>query len=326
MSVASTSRTVSVAFLKKQLPRLSRASRGFSPNLSSDKRAPLTSSLAISLAADKFPFNVLPGRRFSGTARFSTYPLAQAQSNAQNLAEAKKVDETPVQTPQEHESDFDPDEPPKKAGFRERLRFLSRRYGWWALAVYLLASLVDFSLVFGAIHLLGADHIRDLEDRFRRYIGVGKRELGDNETAAWPVPVGVGLSNDVGDKMNVNNAEAARLAAKRLERQEDVPVRSGKPASSSSGSGSLWTEAVLAYTIHKTLLLPFRVGVTAAITPSFVKYMVKLGWAKDNAAVQRAAHKVKMAREAAKAKTTSTTNQAKTAVTSATSKSGSTSP
>jgi hypothetical protein len=29
--------------------------------------------------------------------------------------------------------------------------------------------------------------------------------------------------------------------------------------------------------------------------------MVKLGWAKDNAAVQRAAHKVKMARDAAKA-------------------------
>lgn len=38
----------------------------------------------------------------------------------------------------------------------------------------------------------------------------------------------------------------------------------------SSGSGTLWAEAVLAYTIHKTLLLPFRVMGTGAVTPSFV--------------------------------------------------------
>lgn len=165
--------------------------------------------------------------------------------------------------------------------------------------------------------MLGADHIRDLEDRFRSYIGVGKRELADHETAAWPVPVGMAVSSEANDKLHVNNAEAARLAVKRVELQEDVKPISGKTASSSSSSsssnGTLWTEAVLAYTIHKTLLLPFRVGVTAAITPSFVKYMVKLGWAKDNAAVRKAADKVKMAREAAKSATASTATKAKTA-------------
>lgn len=171
--------------------------------------------------------------------------------------------------------------------------------------MYLLASLVDFTLVFVAIHMLGADHIRELEDRFRKYLGMGRRELEDHEVAAWPVPLGVAASSDGKGSMTINNAEAARVAAQRVKRQEDVIPTAGAKApsssSSSSSNGTLWTEALLAYTIHKTLLLPFRVGVTAAITPSFVKYMVRLGWAKDNAAVQKAAHKVKMARDAAKA-------------------------
>ncbi|KAI8376204.1 uncharacterized protein BYT42DRAFT_573755 [Radiomyces spectabilis] len=35
---------------------------------------------------------------------------------------------------------------------------------------------------------------------------------------------------------------------------------------------------VIAYGIHKTLLLPFRLSLTAAITPALVKRLRKLGW------------------------------------------------
>jgi hypothetical protein len=35
---------------------------------------------------------------------------------------------------------------------------------------------------------------------------------------------------------------------------------------------------VLAYGIHKTVLLPFRLSLTAAITPAIAKRLVKLGW------------------------------------------------
>ncbi|PWN36778.1 uncharacterized protein FA14DRAFT_118180 [Meira miltonrushii] len=177
----------------------------------------------------------------STSAQAVSQPQSKGQQNNSNESKSENEGEQP-----------DPDEPPKKATIRERLRFLTRRYGWWALGVYLLASTVDFSLVFLAIHLLGADHIRELEDGVRKYFGMGKREMEDHEK---------------GD---------------------------GKDSS------TLWTEAVLAYTIHKTLLLPFRVGITAAVTPTFVKYMVRLGWAKNNAAVQQAAQKAKMAKEAAK--------------------------
>lgn len=132
------------------------------------------------------------------------------------------------------EAEPDIDAPPPKASLRERLKFLTKRYGWWALGVYLAASAVDFSLTFLAIHLLGADHIRSLESSLRRTIGLEQRS--DSE-------------------------------------QED----GGR-----TGGGGLWTEAVLAYTIHKTLLLPVRVAFTAAVTPSFVKWLVRMGWAKAN--------------------------------------------
>lgn len=137
----------------------------------------------------------------------------------------------------EADAEADADAPPPKASFRERLKFLTRRYGWWALGVYLAASTVDFSLTFLAIHLLGADHIRSLEASLRKSIG--------------------------------------------LEQRHDDPSDSDT-TNSKGGSSTIWTEAVLAYTIHKTLLLPVRVAFTAAVTPSFVKWLVKMGWAKAN--------------------------------------------
>jgi hypothetical protein len=307
MLVASTSQSAWVGPLRRQVAAVS---------LSSSSRTVAGRSLVSRPARTISPFDsrlttfapriaVLPlptPRAFNGTVRYSTSAVLRAQSNTAQLKPATS------EMNEQDQSESDPDQPPKKATIRERLRFLSRRYGWWALGVYLLASLVDFSLTFLAIHMLGADHIRDLENRFRRYIGMGKRELEDHEVAAWPVPIAVGGSSQGENSTVANNAEAARVAAQRVKKQEDIGLSTGgKPSSSSSSSssGTLWTEALLAYTIHKTLLLPFRVGVTAAVTPSFVKYMVRLGWAKNNDAVKQAAHKVKMARDAAKAKAAS---------------------
>lgn len=50
--------------------------------------------------------------------------------------------------------------------------------------------------------------------------------------------------------------------------EDDENVKDSK---SGSGSSSLWATAVLAYGIHKTLLLPVRLGLTAAATPAIVK-------------------------------------------------------
>lgn len=154
-------------------------------------------------------------------------------SSSIKLDTTSKASESKSQSNAEAESS-DSDAPPPKTSLRERLKFLTRRYGWWALGVYLAASTVDFSLTFLAIHLLGADHIRSLETSLRKSIGLDPSPSPTSDT----------------------------------------------PNTKSGNSSTIWTEAVLAYTIHKTLLLPVRVAFTAAVTPSFVKWLVKMGWAK----------------------------------------------
>ncbi|KAK0563005.1 DUF1279 superfamily protein [Tilletia horrida] len=189
------------------------------------------------------------------------------------------------------------DGPPKGASWRERFRFMTRRYGRWALVVYLLASAVDFSLVFAAIHFLGADHIKDLEARALALVGLQKQSVEESEKSVGREALD-SLKN-AASKVNLeaNNEEAARAAADFLRSGGVHTTPDGqKTTDSSSGSsrpswlsGTLGTELVLAYTIHKTALLPFRIAVTAAVLPSFVKLMVRLGWSRPNAAIQQAA-------------------------------------
>ncbi|CAO1636899.1 unnamed protein product [Sympodiomycopsis kandeliae] len=160
--------------------------------------------------------------------------------------------------------------------FAQRMRFLFKRYGWWAFAVYNLWSLADFSITWAIIHWAGADYIREIETSVREKIGMGQREHTDVQVAQWPLhdqnpAVVQGTSTE-----HENNESAASKAAQTL--QNGTTTESN--TKNNSSSGSLWAEAVLAYTIHKTLLLPFRVMGTGAVTPSFVKHMVKLGWAK----------------------------------------------
>jgi hypothetical protein len=65
------------------------------------------------------------------------------------------------------------------------------------------------------------------------------------------------------------------------------PEHSGEPSAdtpSSDGSEGLYAMLVLAYTVHKTLFVPVRVGLTAAITPKFVGWLGKRGWAGSDGA------------------------------------------
>lgn len=189
------------------------------------------------------------------------------------------------------EEEADPDSPPPKASLKERLRFLSRRYGWWAIGVYLLASLVDFSLVFLAIHMLGAEHIRELETKARNWIGLGKRDVSEERATGQGMKdiLGVGVGN--AEPASENNSAARKEVLAKV-KTGGAPGGTGQQG---AGSSTLWTEAVLAYTIHKTLLLPFRVAVTAAVLPSFVKLMVRWGLSRPNAVVRAAATATKKA-------------------------------
>ena len=57
-------------------------------------------------------------------------------------------------------------------------------------------------------------------------------------------------------------------------------------AASASGNEGLYAMLVLAYTVHKTLFLPVRIGVTAAFTPRLVNWLRARGWAGSKGARQ----------------------------------------
>jgi len=58
------------------------------------------------------------------------------------------------------------------------------------------------------------------------------------------------------------------------------------------GQEGLYAMLVLAYTIHKTLFLPVRVGLTAAVTPRLVAFLSRRGWTGTDG-TRRAAHEMR---------------------------------
>lgn len=58
------------------------------------------------------------------------------------------------------------------------------------------------------------------------------------------------------------------------------------------GQESLYAMLLLAFTVHKTLFLPVRIGVTAAFTPRLVKWLRAKGWAGGEG-TRRAMHEMR---------------------------------
>ncbi|KAJ5907959.1 hypothetical protein N7495_000641 [Penicillium taxi] len=126
-------------------------------------------------------------------------------------------------------------------GLTARLRKLTREYGWAALGVYLTLSALDFPFCFMAVRLLGVERIGHFEHAVLESIkGVFP--------TFWP-------------------------KKEHAEGESDSSVTAPK-----DGNASLWTQLVLAYAIHKSLLIFIRVPLTAAITPKVVQVLRQWGW------------------------------------------------
>lgn len=156
-----------------------------------------------------------------------------------------------------------PPPPPSSAdlSLSQRLKKLFRTHGWSALVIYLALSLADFSLTFLLVYSVGADKVREAEDwvldalgwrrkdgepgKIRRAVEGWKEQHPGRERKPKPTtPLPVPLATDVVVEKN--------------------------------GYSAIATTAVLAYAIHKTLLLPVRIGITVAITPKIVRALQ--GW------------------------------------------------
>ncbi|OCH93121.1 hypothetical protein OBBRIDRAFT_790592 [Obba rivulosa] len=149
-------------------------------------------------------------------------------------------------------SPTDPAAPPPDATLSQRLKYLIKSYGWYALGVYLIIGVVDFGVVFAAVNILGADHVAHLAASVKEYV--------------------YGLINSTPPEPGREEMDSA--------------------AAHSSGSGheGLYAMLLLAYTVHKTLFLPVRVGLTAAFTPRLVGWLRTRGWAGGEGAKRAARH------------------------------------
>lgn len=117
------------------------------------------------------------------------------------------------------------------------IKALIQEYGYSALAVYLGLSCIDLPLCFIGVHSVGEDKIHEYQDKFKKMIGITPKER--------PPKV----------EGEENNEEE----------------------SSSIWSSTLFTEAILAYGIHKSLIF-IRLPITAAITPAIVGKLRKMGF------------------------------------------------
>lgn len=147
-----------------------------------------------------------------------------------------------------------------------RLKHLIKTHGWYALGVYAGISLIDFTLAFTAIYFLGADQVSAVTNRLKDTL---------TDTVGWPAPSQSNGAHDI-DEGTV-----------------------------SAGNNGIYTIAILAYGIHKTLLLPVRIGLTAGITPRFVAFLTKRGWVGQGGvrrATQHVRERVRSASDGANAR------------------------
>lgn len=150
---------------------------------------------------------------------------------------------------------------PKDTSLSGKLKELSRKYGKAAIGVYLGISLIDYAFAFLLVHQLGATRIAAYEDSIYRKI---RQWTGKEDTMT---------------KIQQSSRDVINSAAETID--ETFGTNYEEPRKS-----GIWTEAVIAYGIHKALFIFIRVPVTVAITPSIVKTLVKRGWKIGPAAVK----------------------------------------
>jgi len=119
--------------------------------------------------------------------------------------------------------------------------------------VYLVLTVLDFGVAFAAVHFIGAEKVS-------HWTAQGKAFVYSVIHPDRDAPEHVGV---------------------------DLPE---SHAASKGGREGLIAMVVLAYTVHKTLFFPFRVGMTAVVTPKLVNWLTRKGWTGRAGTVRAANH------------------------------------
>ncbi|KAK7057313.1 peptide alpha-n-acetyltransferase [Favolaschia claudopus] len=138
---------------------------------------------------------------------------------------------------------------PPDASRYQRLKHLFKRYGWYALGMYICLSALDFGLAFALINIIGAEYVERLTSSVKQFAA--------------------GFLNSKPPEPGLDEID---------------------PAPAQGGREGLMAMLLLAYTVHKTLFLPVRVGLTAYLTPTFVGWLRQRGWAGSAGTMRAATH------------------------------------
>ncbi|RUO96951.1 hypothetical protein BC936DRAFT_141218 [Jimgerdemannia flammicorona] len=151
---------------------------------------------------------------------------------------------------------------PAKSG--GKIRDLLRKYGATGVVVYLAVSAINLGATFLAIQAGGADSVKRLEDwmvdTFGRW-GIFKKQQPTNSHAS------ASSDGEEHEELSTTGPLGGFVTG-------DISAERGKSGEKPSAASIF----VIAYGIHKTVMLPFRVGVTAAITPMIVRRLQAMGW------------------------------------------------
>ncbi|KAF2184366.1 hypothetical protein K469DRAFT_688836 [Zopfia rhizophila CBS 207.26] len=174
-----------------------------------------------------------------------------------------KSDKTP--SSQSHNPTPHLGSPEPAPSLSQRLRKLSREYGWSALGVYLALSALDFPFCFLAVRMLGTERIGHYEhvviEAFWNVLRIPFPNVGKGKESEEAVTIGeetvqaTAREGQLGWSGGVDKAEADNQGAQ----------------------ASIWTQVALAYAIHKSFIF-IRVPLTAAVIPKVVKTLRKWGW------------------------------------------------
>jgi len=158
--------------------------------------------------------------------------------------------------------------PPASQSLSQRLKQLSKEYGWTAVGVYLGLSALDFPFCFLAVRLLGTERIgrweRAIVDGFWSIASIPFPNLRPQ-----PEPAGV-------EPGNTAELEAADREGPLGRHAWDHGVAAAQAANESE-EASIWTQLALAYAVHKSFIF-IRVPLTAAVLPSVVRTLRAWGW------------------------------------------------
>jgi N-terminal acetyltransferase 2 len=180
------------------------------------------------------------------TSRIS-HPETRILTGTLRISPFRSIHTTPARLSSPHSPDAK-----DATSLTQRLKTLMKVYGWYAVGVYTVISIVDFTIAFAGINLLGADYVSSVAASAK----------------AWLLSLVYSRPPEPG--------------------REEIEVSQNMTA----GQEGLYAMIVLAWTVHKTLFLPVRIGLTAAYTPRIVNWLHARGWTGGEG-TRRAMHEMR---------------------------------